>query len=205
MSGMCCSPFKKRTNFDDEWIRVHFECQDATSFSWLHALHGCFCVGFGWHCQHLGLYWSCYTRHKTLWSCGSTSENSGNTNLQPTAQNLLLIDTIFTIYIYIYMYIEPQWPLFLKVNPPKTRPLPIKTRGPIWVLGVYKSVLISYPKNPIPSLLRVPTLSSGILGVIPVRGYSWIHRVILYWIMVSAEIVLHLIRWCPFHYLLRIG
>ncbi len=36
-----------------------------------------------------------------------------------------------------YTCLEPQWPLFLKVNPPKTRPFPIKTRGPIWVLGGY--------------------------------------------------------------------
>ena len=46
------------------------------------------------------------------------------------------------IYIYIkiilsniYVYLEPIWPLLLKVNPPKTRPFPIKT-GVIWVLGI---------------------------------------------------------------------
>ena len=34
------------------------------------------------------------------------------------------------IYIYLHIYLEPQWPLFLKVNPPN------KTRV-IWVLGIY--------------------------------------------------------------------
>ena len=34
----------------------------------------------------------------------------------------------------IYVYLEPKWPLFLKVNPPKTRPCPMRT-GVIWVLG----------------------------------------------------------------------
>ena len=32
----------------------------------------------------------------------------------------------------ISRHLEPQWPLFWKVNPPKTRPFPIKTRV-IWV------------------------------------------------------------------------
>ena len=36
-----------------------------------------------------------------------------------------------------YNTLKPQWPLFLKVTPPpKTRPFPIKTRVPIWVLGL---------------------------------------------------------------------
>ena len=37
-----------------------------------------------------------------------------------------------------YIYLEPKWPLFLKVThwPPKTRPFPIKTRV-IWVPGIY--------------------------------------------------------------------
>ena len=35
-----------------------------------------------------------------------------------------------------YRYLEPKWPLFLKVNPPKTRPFPIKTRV-IWVSGIH--------------------------------------------------------------------
>ncbi len=39
-------------------------------------------------------------------------------------------------YIYIYIYLEPKWPLFLKVKPPKTRPFPIKTRV-IWVPSIY--------------------------------------------------------------------
>ena len=36
---------------------------------------------------------------------------------------------------YIYTYLEPQWPPFLKVNPPKTRPkLQSKQGCPIWVI-----------------------------------------------------------------------
>ena len=71
-----------------------------------------------------------------------------------------------------------------EVQPPQNKAFSNQNKGPH--LGskykVYKSVLISYPKNPIPSLLTVPTLSSRILGVIPVRGYSWLR---------FAEIVLH--------------
>lgn len=33
------------------------------------------------------------------------------------------------------IYLEAKWPLFLKVNPPKTRHFPIKTKV-IWVLGI---------------------------------------------------------------------
>ena len=40
--------------------------------------------------------------------------------------------------IYCITYLEPQRPLFLKANPSKTRPFPIKT-GVIWVLGTYSS------------------------------------------------------------------
>ena len=36
--------------------------------------------------------------------------------------------------LFSLMVLEPQWPLFLKVTPPKTRPFAIKT-GVIWVLG----------------------------------------------------------------------
>ena len=39
-----------------------------------------------------------------------------------------------------FIYLEPKWPLFLKVNPPKTRPFPIKT-GVIWVLDIYIYIL----------------------------------------------------------------
>lgn len=43
-----------------------------------------------------------------------------------------------------YIHLEPQWPLFLKVNPPKSRPFPIKTRGLIWVLGIYTYFVYIY-------------------------------------------------------------
>ena len=42
----------------------------------------------------------------------------------------------------IYVYLEPKWPLFLKVNPPKTWPCPMRT-GVIWVLGV--NICMSFP------------------------------------------------------------
>ena len=45
---------------------------------------------------------------------------------------------------HLYIYLEPQWPLFLKVNPPKTRPFPFKMRV-IWVLGMsmYTCLILS--------------------------------------------------------------
>ena len=46
------------------------------------------------------------------------------------------------LFIYI-LYIEPNWPLFLKVNPPKNKAeIPIKTRGPIWVLDIPLSLYL---------------------------------------------------------------
>ena len=40
------------------------------------------------------------------------------------------------VYLCRYFWIEPQWPRFLKVNPPKTRSFAIKTRV-VCVLGIY--------------------------------------------------------------------
>ena len=53
--------------------------------------------------------------------------------------------------MYCSINLEPQWPLFLKVNPSKTRPFPIKT-GVIWVLGIYQSHFscLGYPHEPSP-------------------------------------------------------
>ena len=42
----------------------------------------------------------------------------------------------------LFLFLEPKWPLFLKVNPPKTRPFPIKTRV-IWVPGMHRSFFTS--------------------------------------------------------------
>ena len=41
-----------------------------------------------------------------------------------------------SVQISINYILEPQWPLFLKVNHPKTRCFPTKTRV-IWVPGIY--------------------------------------------------------------------
>ena len=57
----------------------------------------------------------------------------------------------YLIYI-VYKYLEPKWPLSLKVNTPKTRPFAIKTRV-IWVLGIYTYIYITFTY----SLHAVPT------------------------------------------------
>ena len=102
---------------------------------------------------------------------------------QPLKICYLSIRCLQYMCIYIYVPRAPMTSIF-EVQPPQNKAFSNQNKGPH--LGskykVYKSVLISYPKNPIPSLLTVPTLSSRILGVIPVRGYSWLR---------FAEIVLH--------------
>ena len=47
------------------------------------------------------------------------------------------------IYIYI-IYLDPIWPLFLKVNSHKTRPFPINIRV-IWVQGIYIYIYSIWP------------------------------------------------------------
>ena len=45
---------------------------------------------------------------------------------------------VFQSYLEDRCLTGPQWPLFLKVTPPCYKAqIPIKTRGPIWVLGIY--------------------------------------------------------------------
>ena len=76
-----------------------------------------------------------------------------------------------TLSIYD-VYVEPKWPLFLKVNPPKTRPFPTKTRV-IWVPGIYIYMWKYLPY--IFSILKIHlTNVLNILGqiyVFTVRGY----------------------------------
>ena len=61
--------------------------------------------------------------------------------------------------VYIYIYIpRTQLMAIFEGQPSKTRPFQIKTRGPIWLLGMYSLRIQIPPKNRIDGLNPIPRI-----------------------------------------------